>query len=281
MKPRAMRRLFSSTGPVAARWRLDGRSAIVTGGSKGIGKAVVEEFCKLGARVVTCGRNLSALEDLKAQMQEVGHKIVVHEADVSTFDGRRDFMKAAKGDLGDSVDVLVNNVGMNIRKPTADYTEAEFKQIMSTNWESAFHMTQLAYPMLLHSAKTNAPQTSSLTFVSSVAGGPSAMMSGTPYAATKASMNQFTRNLACEWGRDGIRVNAVAPWYTKTPLADAVLQNKEFYEKVMSRTPMGRVGEPEEVAELCAFLSMPASSYITGQTIAVDGGYSAQGFYFY
>jgi len=180
---------------------------------------------------------------------------------------------------GGPLDALINNVGTNIRKATTDYTQNEFHEVMKTNWESAFHLSQLVYPHLKLSAKEeNGP---SLVFISSVAGGPTAMFSGTVYAATKASMNQFTRNLACEWGRIGIRVNCVAPWYTNTPLAKQVLQNDDFRNKVIARTPMGRVGEAEEVANLAVFLALPAASYITGQTVAVDGGYSVHGFYMY
>jgi len=104
------------------------------------------------------------------------------------------------------------------------------------------------------------------------------LRTGTPYAMSKAALAQFSRNLAVEWAPDNIRVNAVAPWYIRTPLVEPVLKDKDFYAEVLSRTPMNRIGEPAEVAGLVAFLCMPASSYITGQCIAVDGGFTIYGF---
>lgn len=187
------------------------------------------------------------------------------------------------------LDIFVSNVGTNIRKPTVNYTMDEFHKVMSTNWESTFHLAQLLHPFLLRAARDrnsaacrpSPPVTSSVVLVSSVAGGPTAMFSGSVYAATKAAINQFTRNLSCEWGRGNIRVNSVSPWYTKTPLVEPVLKDQAFVDRVVARTPMGRVAEASEVANTIAYLCMPASSYVTGQNIAVDGGYSAHGFFSY
>ncbi|VAH89238.1 unnamed protein product [Triticum turgidum subsp. durum] len=129
---------------------------------------------------------------------------------------------------------------------------------MATNLESAYHLCQLAHPLL------KASGLGSIVFISSVCG-LVAVFSGTLYAMTKGAINQLTKNLACEWAKDGIRTNSVAPWYITTSL--------------VSRTPLGRVGEPGEVSSLVAFLCMPGSTYITGQTISVDGGMSVNGFY--
>jgi Tropinone reductase 1 len=101
---------------------------------------------------------------------------------------------------------------------------------------------------------------------------------GSPYGMTKAALHQMTRNLACEWAEDGIRVNAVAPWYIRTQRSEPALADAEYLEEVLDRTPMGRIGEPEEVAGAVAFLCLPASSYVTGEVVAVDGGFLRYGF---
>jgi len=186
------------------------------------------------------------------------------------------------------LDILINNVGTNIRKPTVDYTEQEVDYIMQTNFHSFFEVTKLCHPYLVRRDRTSHRQrddpigtrtTSSVVNIGSVSG-LVGTKSGTPYAATKAAMNQVTKNWACEWGPDGIRVNCVTPWYINTELAQAVLQDEQYKKTVLERTPAGRIGEPEEVATLVAFLCLPgAAGYITGQIISVDGGFTKNSFY--
>jgi Tropinone reductase 1 len=132
-------------------------------------------------------------------------------------------------------------------------------------------MSAAAYPLLKKSGRA------SILNISSVAGLTS-LKTGSPYAITKAGIIQLTKNLAAEWAVDGIRVNAIAPWYIKTPLTEALLNKPDFLKSVLDRTPMKRVGEPREVASAAAFLCSDAASYITGQCIAVDGGFSVYGF---
>ena len=169
------------------------------------------------------------------------------------------------------LDILVNNVGTNIRKKAVQYSAKAYRQIFDTNLTSAFDMCRGAYPFL---KKSNS---ASIVNISSVAGS-THVRTGAPYGMTKAALIQMTRNLAAEWAEDSIRVNCVAPWYIRTPLAETVLKNPEYLSAVLARTPMQRIGTPEEVATVVAFLGMPASSYVTGQCVSVDGGFSIFGF---
>jgi len=254
------------------RWSLQGMTALVTGGTKGIGHAVVEELAGLGAAVYTCARTEKDLNECLTQWKEAGLHVGGSHCDLSSRSAREELIEKASSFCNGKLNILINNVGTNTRKPTVGYTAEDFSFLMSTNFESAYHLCQLSHPLLKASGN------GSIVFISSVAG-VVAINSGTIYAASKGAINQITKNLACEWASDKIRVNCVAPWYTKTSLVEKLLEDKEFVEKILARTPLRRLAEPHEVSSLVAFLCLPAASYITGQVVSVDGGMSVNGFY--
>jgi Tropinone reductase 1 len=251
-------------------WNLKGKKAVITGGTKGIGLAIAEEFLLLGAEITVSARNKEVLEEKTAEWTEKGYTTHSIAADLSTNEGRHT-LSSQLSEYWDKIDVLVNNVGMNIRKKTVEYTLEEFEKVFHTNLVSAFEISRAFYTFLKNSGN------GSLINISSVAG-LTHLKTGSPYAMTKAAMDQLTRNLAVEWVEDNIRVNSIAPWYIDTPLVEHLMKDEKYLSDVINRTPMKRIGKPREVATLAAYLAMDESSYITGQTIAVDGGFTIFGF---
>jgi len=255
-----------------SRWRLDGQVALVSGASKGIGYACARELAGLGADVLLVARDETALERARDELaEEFGEReFFTFPADVAEAEQRLEVFDWI-ADLDVELSLLINNAGGNVTKPTLDYTGDEVRDLIDTNVLSAFEMSRLAHPYLAehgNAAIVNVASVSGLIHV----------RSGSPYGMTKAALVQLTRNLACEWAEDGIRVNAVAPWYIRTQRTAGSLADPDYLEEVLQRTPMGRIGEPEEVASAIAFLCMPAASYITGECVAVDGGFLHYGF---
>ncbi|KAL5580928.1 hypothetical protein UlMin_013370 [Ulmus minor] len=255
------------------RWSLEGKTALVTGGTKGIGYAIVEELAGFGAIIHTCARDESLLNECLGEWGKKGFQVTGSVCDVTSRAQRGDLMNKVSSLFNGKLNILINNTGTVIVKPTTEFTAEDYSTIMGTNLESAYHICQLAHPLLKASAA------GSIVFMSSVAGVVSVDV-GTIYSATKGAMNQLAKNLACEWAKDNIRTNSIAPWFIRTPLVAPILSDENVSEAVISRTPMKRIGEPKEVSSLVAFLCLPAASYITGQTICVDGGVTVNGFLF-
>jgi Tropinone reductase 1 len=253
-----------------SHWKLDGKQALVTGGTKGIGRAIAEEMMALGASVFVVARDEEAVQNSVCTWKEKGLSVYGMAGDVSDSGSLNRLIEQVT-EIWGSLDILINNVGTNIRKPAVEYNMDEYHTVMDTNLNSTFDLCVKAYPLLKASANA------AVVNVLSVAG-LTHLKTGAPYGMSKAALLQLTKNLAVEWAADRIRVNAIAPWYTRTPLAEGVLKNKDYLNEVLSRTPINRIAEPEEVARVVTFLSMDAASYVTGQCLAVDGGFTVNGF---
>lgn len=251
-------------------WDLEGKRALITGATKGIGFAIAEEFLRLGAAVLICSRTDSDVQQTVETLSVHG-QINGVVADVSTPSGRQLLLAALDAQWPDGMDVLVNNVGTNLRKTTLDYELADLRSLMAVNVESAWALSQQCHGRML---RRGAGAIVNVSSVSSVMIVPT---STAAYAMTKGALDQMTRFMAVEWAGEGIRVNSVHPWYIRTPLAEQVLKDPQKKQRIIGATPMGRIGEPAEVARTVAFLAMEASGYVTGTHLVVDGGFSRMG----
>jgi len=247
-------------------WKLNNKFALITGGTKGIGKATVLEFLELGAEVLFTSRTQKDIDSLLKELGKSGEKVHGLVADVAIAKDRQkvyDFIEKEWGKL----DILVNNAGINIRKKANDYSEEEFRKVLEINLTSPFELSRKLHSLLQKSGNAKIVNVASSAATQDVG-------TGTPYAMAKAGLLQQTRSLAVEWAKDGIRVNAVSPWFTVTPLTRGLLSETERMDPIIKRTPLKRVAEASEMASIIAFLAMDKSSYITGQNIVADGGMS-------
>ncbi len=254
------------------RWRLDGQTALVTGASRGIGLACARELAMRGANVLMVARDEAALDNALDELAEEcpDASLWTFAADLAEAEERLAVFDWIR-DLDEPLSLLVNNVGGNRIRAMLDYSEDELRKLLELNLVSAFAMCRLAHPHLSQHASTAIVNIGSVAARTHVG-------TGAPYAMSKAGLEQLTRNLACEWADDGIRVNAVSPWYIRTQRSEAALADPDYLDDVLDRTPMDRIGEPEEVAAAVTFLCLPAASYITGECLAVDGGFLKLGF---
>jgi 2-dehydro-3-deoxy-D-gluconate 5-dehydrogenase len=246
---------------------LSGKAALVTGGNGGIGLGMAQGLAQAGARVAIAGRD--SAKNQKA-LTAIGTGSIALIADVCDERACRAMVDEAARRLG-RLDILVNNAGINIRKQPHEYSLDEWQRVITSNLTSAFVAAQAAHPHFVHAGGGKIINIGSMMslFGASFAA---------PYGASKGGIVQLTRSLACAWAKDHIQVNAVLPGWIDTALTRRAREEVAgLHERVLARTPAGRWGEPADLAGIAMFLSSPASDFITGAAIPVDGGYSVQG----
>lgn len=251
-------------------FRIEGKKALVTGAGRGIGRALAVGLAEAGADVALVARTREQLEETAELVRSAGQAALVLPADIRDPEQVRSAVDAAY-EWGGKLDVLVNNAGMNIRSQALDVTDEEWETIFQTNLKSAFLFSQAAGRHMKEQGSGR------IINIASVAG-QVALRTGVVYGSTKAAMMQMTKILALEWGKFGINVNAIGPWYFKTPLTEKLLADEEYLNDILSRTPLKRVGELEDLVGPAVFLASDAAAYITGQTLFVDGGMTIFGF---
>jgi 2-deoxy-D-gluconate 3-dehydrogenase len=249
---------------------LKGKVALVTGGNGGIGLGMAKGLAQAGAAVAIAGRNEKKNAEAVRQLEAFSVKAISLKADLEDEKACRAMVDAAARELG-RLDILVNNAGMNIRKAPQDLALEDWKKVMDTNLTSAFIASQAAYPHLKRAGRGKIINTGSMMSIFGAA-------YLAPYAASKGGIVQLTKALACAWAKDDIQVNAVLPGWIETDLTrKARVELTGLDERVQSRTPAGRWGEPADLAGIAVFLACAASNFVTGAAIPVDGGYSSLG----
>jgi NAD(P)-dependent dehydrogenase (short-subunit alcohol dehydrogenase family) len=246
---------------------LNGKVALVTGASKGLGKALAAGLAKAGADLALCARNRKDLEAARAEMAPCGRRIEIFSLDVLDDGSVREATEAVLQAFG-RIDILVNNAGINIRKPVLELTEADWDQVLNTNLKGYFLVARAVVPDMIQRKKGKVINMASIL-------GTVGLENQLPYASSKGGVIQMTKVMALEWARHNINVNAIGPTYFETPLVAALRGDPERFRFINERTPMGRWGQPEELEGTVVFLASRASDFITGQTIFVDGGWTA------
>lgn len=242
---------------------LEGKTAIITGGSRGIGKGIVEVFAQHGANVAfTYNSSAAPAEELANQLSQTGVKAKAYKSDASSFNQAQELATAVLEDFG-SIDILVNNAGITKDNLLMRMSEADFDQVIEVNLKSVFNMTKAVQRTMLKQRKGSIINMSSIVGVKGNAG-------QTNYAASKAGIIGFSKSVALELGSRDIRSNVIAPGFIETEMTGKL--DEATVQQWRDGIPLKRGGSPEDIANACVFLGSDLSSYVTGQVLNVDGG---------
>jgi len=249
--------------------RLKNKIALVTGASRGIGRAIALVFAREGADIaINCLASVELAEDVAREIKVLGQRAMVIQANVANKAEVEGMTKKVIDEFG-KLDILVNNAGMSVVGASAELEESQWKKGIDVMLTGVFFCSQAAGKEMIKR------QNGKIINIASIAG-IGALPERACYCSAKAGVIQLTRVLACEWAKYNINVNAIAPGYVKTSLVKELIEKGKYDEETLSiRTPMGRLGKCEEVADAAVFLSSEESRFITGQTIVVDGGWSS------
>lgn len=252
-----------------SRFELSGKVVVVTGAGRGIGRTIALDACRSGARLAVGSRTVSELESLAREVEELGGRCFHHPLDVTDVGSIRAFVEAVMAACG-RIDILVNNAGYNKLAAALDYDEELFDQIVDANLKNVFFCSQLVARTMIERGGGG-----SIVNISSQAGVVGAPERA-PYSAAKAGINNLTRTLAAEWAPHGIRVNAVAPTVTRSPLAEQAMRDSQAFADAVKEKNLLRhdLAEPEEISAPVIFLASDAASMVTGHTLVVDGGWT-------
>lgn len=248
---------------------LEERTAFISGGTGGLGSAVAEAFLQNGANVIVCGGHPEAVEDLKTVADQNGRKFVACKCNIlvqSEIDAMLEQIKT----IFSSVDILVNCAGMNKLLPAQDYDETTFDKVMDLNVKGTHLITRAIANEYMIPKKYGR-----IINFSSVKGTLGTQQDYLAYCTSKGAINMYTKQIACEWAKYGITSNAVAPTFVRTKINAFQLDDVEFYNKLVQRIPLGRIGTVNDIAAAVLFLASDAASFITGQILGVDGGLTA------
>ncbi len=250
------------------KFSLKGKRGIVTGGGTGLGKGMAAALVEAGASLMIVGRRMEILEKAAKELGGVGGPVIPFPADVSRMSELPKIVDKAVKEFG-QIDFLVNNAGAIRRAPVENFSEADWDVVVQTNLKGPFFLSQAVAKTMIQAKRTGSiVNTASLI---AYIGGKNVPA----YAASKAGIKQVTMSMANAWAPYGIRVNAIAPGWFITELTEAVQADKARYGEILSRIPMGRWGNPEELGGVALYLVSDASSYVTGQTFVIDGGWLA------